>query len=107
MTVKSLYKLKPDGYDNEAPPATSKAVRPKSKSKGSKPGLKDMVLQDDVYAPGFRLRSKKIDVVKPKPNRILKEVKYTGMEPKVKLPWPVSRNILRIFPIHLENLSSR
>ena len=91
ISLKSLNKSK-QYSQNDEPQATasSKSVKSKGKSKGTKTGLKDMGFTDDVYAPGFRLRSKKTEVVEPKPNRILKEVKYSGMEPKVKLPWPVS-----------------
>lgn len=91
MTVKSLTKLKQyDSKKDETSLSTSSkgtSLKAKLKGRGSRIGLKDSM--DDVYAPGFRLRSKKAEVVKTKPNRILKQVKYSGMEPKVKLPWPV------------------
>ena len=97
ISVKSLKKSKQYSENDEAQSAVSvKAVKPKAKPKHYKSGLKDMDLSDDVYAPGFRLRSKKTEVVKTKPNRILKQVKYSGMEPKVKLPWPVSKFYLQL-----------
>ena len=97
ISLKSLNKSKQYSKIDEAQAtAPSKPGKSKGKSKGSKTGLKDTDFTDDVYAPGFRLRSKKTEVVQPKPNRILKEVKYSGMEPKVKLPWPVSIILLEI-----------
>ena len=83
-------KSKQSSKNDETPSAaTGKPVKPKAKAKGTKTGMKDVESDDDVYAPGFRLRSKKTEVINTKPERILKEVKYSGMEPKVKLPWPV------------------
>ena len=74
---------------------TVKTAKPKAKtSKNVKNIEKD--LEDLVYSPGFKLRSEKLQQVKRKPNRILKEVQYSGMQPTVKLPWPVSKYIVLI-----------
>ena len=91
ISLKSLIKSKQSSSKSDDTPAAApgKPVKPKARAKGTKTGMKDLELDGDVYAPGFRLRSKKTEVVNTKPERILKEVKYSGMEPKVKLPWPV------------------
>ena len=95
MTVKSLASKKPNeakkgSHATSSAPEKSVPDKPKPKSKSSRAGAKTGDSGDIVYSPGFKLRSQKSTEVQAKPNRILKEVQYSGMQPTVKLPWPVS-----------------
>eukprot|EP00795_Rhopilema_esculentum_P016718 gene16718-8170_t len=93
MTVKSLANKKPNeakkgSHASTSAPEKSVPDKPKPKSKSSRAGAKTGDSGDIVYSPGFKLRSQKSTEVQAKPNRILKEVQYSGMQPTVKLPWP-------------------
>ncbi len=69
----------------------TKTGKPKPKNKIVKNIVKDEERKDIVYSPGFKLRSKVSDTMKVAPGRVLKQVQYSGLQPTVKLPWPVSR----------------
>ncbi len=87
---KSENDPKDEETPKKEPPTAQASVKAKPKSKGVKAAIKDSKLEDIVYSPGFKLRSKVNDTVKVAPGRILKQVQYSGLEPTVKLPWPVS-----------------
>ena len=73
----------------KAVPSFQSSGKPKPKAKGHKSGTK-IDVENIVYAPGFKLRSKVTDSMTTLPGKNLKEVQYSGLEPTVMLPWPVS-----------------